>query len=262
MITIAICDDKKPTIENLDALLQTYAGEKSLDIKVQYFSTPSALYNYMHLETVDIVFMDLNFGTEQEDGILWATRLHNHFPQTLVIILTAYKDRYKEGYVAKAFRFMTKPFSQEELYENMNACMEEFNLYKALLLVRDGNTQKIPIQDILYFGAHAGGSELKTLYNSYFCEESLLQWEEKVAPNIFFRCHKKISGQFRCGGAGKEPHYFSKKWRSYSCIKKKMDALKIRLYQIRYYDEREALGSNCYLKLPFHRNIEFDIGGF
>ena len=191
MINIAICDDKKPTIENLDDLLQTYAGEKSLDIEIQYFSTPSALYNYMHLETVDIVFMDLNFGTEHEDGILWATRLHNHFPQTLVIILTAYKDRYKEGYVAKAFRFMTKPFSQEELYENMNACMEEFNLYKALLLVRDGNTQKIPIQDILYFAAHAGGSELKTLYNTYFCEESLLQWEEKVAPNIFFRCHKK-----------------------------------------------------------------------
>lgn len=191
MIHIAICDDKKNTTENLEELLLAYTKEKSLDAKILYFTTPSALYKHMGQESVDIVFMDLHFGLEQEDGILWASRIHRHFPQSLVIILTAYEDRYKEGYIAKAFRFMTKPFSQDELYENLNACLEELNLYKTILLLRHGNTHKIPILDILYFAAHSGGSELKTIHTSYLCEESLLQWEEKTAPNIFFRCHKK-----------------------------------------------------------------------
>lgn len=189
MIYIAICDDKKATTANLEELLQTYTNEKLLEAKIEYFTTPSVLYDHMSQEPVNIIFMDLNFGTEKEDGIIWASRIHQDFPQTLVLILTAYENRYKEGYVAKAFRFMTKPFSHDELYENMDACMDELNLYKSITISRQGNTEKIPIQDILYFTAHVGGSELKTIHTTYFCEESLVQWEN-IAPNVFFRCHK------------------------------------------------------------------------
>ena len=191
MIKIVICDDKKITTGNLDALLASYMQEKSLDANIVFFLSPTALYEHMKEHTVDIIFMDLDFGNEQEDGILWSTKIHQEFPRTLVLILTAYEERYKEGYIAKVFRFMTKPFTQEELYENLNACLEELNLYKVIKLTRHGSTHKIPIPDILYFAAHAGGSELKTMEASYFCEESLLQWEQKTSPSIFFRCHKK-----------------------------------------------------------------------
>lgn len=191
MLQIAICDDKKITTGNLEDLLKTYINEKSLEVNIVFFFSPSALYNHMQQNPVDIIFMDLDFGSEQEDGILWSTRIRQEYPQTLVLILTAYEERYKEGYIAKVFRFMTKPFTKEELYENMNACLEELNLYQAIELSRHGNTQKVPLQDIMYFAAHAGGSEPKTLETSYFCEESLLQWEQRTSPNIFFRCHKK-----------------------------------------------------------------------
>lgn len=191
MIQIAICDDKKSTTGDLEELLLSYKEEKSLEMCVLYFSMPSALYQYMKENTVDIIFMDLDFGFEKEDGILWSTRIHQDFPQTLVLILTAYEDRYKEGYIAKVFRFMTKPFSKEELYRNLNDCLDELNLYKTVILFRRGKTHKIPIQDILYFSASTNGSTLKTIETSYFLEESLLQWEGKTSPNIFFRCHKK-----------------------------------------------------------------------
>lgn len=191
MIQIAICDDKKSTTGDLEDLLLHYKEEKALDIHVLYFSLPSALYQYMTEETVDIVFMDLDFGYENEDGILWATRIHEDFPHSLVLILTAYETRYKEGYIAKVFRFMTKPFTKDELYENLNDCLDELNLYKSVILFRRGKTHKIPIQDILYFAASTNGSELKTFDTTYFLDESLLQWEKKTSPNFFFRCHKK-----------------------------------------------------------------------
>lgn len=190
MIHIAICDDKRATTANLEELLQIYAIEEALDIELLYFSTPSALYDYMTKESIDIIFMDLDFGNEQEDGILWATKIHNVFPKTLVLILTAYEKRYKEGYIAKAFRFMTKPFPKEELYDNMNACLDELNLYKTITLSRRGNILEIPIENILYFSAFSGGSELQTIHGTHICEESLLYWEHNT-PNMFFRCHKK-----------------------------------------------------------------------
>lgn len=191
MIQIAICDDKKITTANLDELLKNYMAERLLDTNIVYFLSPSALYNYMSRNPVDIVFMDLDFGSEEEDGILWSTRIHQDFPNTLVIILTAYANRYKEGFIAKVFRFMTKPFTKEELYENMNACLEELNLYQIISISRHGSTKTIPVKDILYFSAYSGGSILKTAETSYFCEESLRQWEDKTSPSIFFRCNKK-----------------------------------------------------------------------
>jgi len=191
MIQITICDDQKNTIGNLENQLRDYAREKLLEINIVYFPTPSALYAYMQQNPVDIIFMDLEFGSKSEDGILWSTKIHQQFPQTLVLILTAYEERYKEGYIAKAFRFMTKTFDYSELCTNMDACMDELKLYKMIMISSHGNTQKIPINEILYFVAQPGGSEIKTLLTTYYCDESLKQWEVKTSPSIFFRCHKK-----------------------------------------------------------------------
>lgn len=192
MIQICICDDQKNTIENLENQLLTYAKEKSLDINIIYFSTPSTLYTYMQQNNpINIIFMDLEFGSQNEDGILWSKKIHKEFPQTLILILTAYEERYKEGYIARAFRFMTKPFEYEELCNNMDACLEELKFYKIILISSQGNTRKIPINEILYFEAQPGGSEIKTLHTTNYCDESLKQWELKTSSSIFFRCHKK-----------------------------------------------------------------------
>ena len=191
MIQISICDNQKNTIANLEKMLLAYAREKLLDINIIYFSTPSALYTYMQQNPVEIIFMDLEFGSKNEDGILWSTSIHHEFPQVLVVILTAYEERYKEGYIAKAFRFMTKTFDTDELYSNMDACLDELKLYKMIMISNHGNTHKIPINEILYFVAQPGGSEIKTLQTTHYCDQSLKQWELKTSPNIFFRCHKK-----------------------------------------------------------------------
>ena len=192
MIQICICDDQRNTVKNLEKQLLIYAQEKSLDINIFYFSTPSTLYTYMQQNNlVNIIFMDLEFGSQSEDGILWSTKIHHEFPQTLILILTAYEHRYKEGYVAKAFRYMTKPFDYEELHKNMDACLDELKLYKIILVSSRGNTQKIQINEILYFIAQPGGSEIKTIQTTHYCDESLKQWEIKTSSGLFFRCHKK-----------------------------------------------------------------------
>ena len=191
MIQICICDDQKNTIKDLEKQLLIYAKEKSLDFHIVYFSTPSTLYAYMQQNPVNIIFMDLEFGLQSEDGILWSTKIHHAFPQTLILILTAYEQRYKEGYVARAFRFMTKPFEYEELCKNMDASLDELKLFNIILISSHGNTQKVPVNEILYFVAQSGGSDIKTLHETHYSDESLKQWELKTSSTIFFRCHKK-----------------------------------------------------------------------
>ena len=59
------------------------------------------------------------------------------------------------------------------------------NLSKTLSIVRRGITYPIPLKNILYFSTQSGSSELWTEPTTYYCDESLLQWEEKLPASLF-----------------------------------------------------------------------------
>ena len=188
---IALCDDQKNVSAKLSRLIQQYDEENQLQNEFAYFEKPSLLFQYMQENPIDLVFMDLEFHTPEEDGILWSKKIKQYFPRTIIIILTAYDNRYKEGFEARVFRFMTKPITQKELFDYLTVSMEELELTNSISLVRRGIPHKVLIRDIYYFSAQSGGSELWTGTNMYGCEESLLQWEKQLPTTVFFRCHSK-----------------------------------------------------------------------
>ena len=188
---IALCDDQKIVSDELCQLIKKFDNENKIKNDYLFFPKPSLLFQYMQDEQVDIVFMDLEFCNESEDGIIWLKKIKNSFPHTVVIILTAYENRYKEGFEARAFRFMTKPIEEKELFDYLRVSMEELQLTASISLMRRGIPHNILIRDISYFSAQSGGSELWTRRDMYYCDESLLQWERKLPMTIFFRCHSK-----------------------------------------------------------------------
>lgn len=191
MIEIAICDDQLQAIDNIQDNLKNYFFKKQKTYHVVAFSLPSALFSYMSEHPVHIVFMDLEFCIKEEDGIVWSKRIHDAFPNTLVLILTAFESRYKEGYVARAYRFMTKPLIVQEFEENMDSCLDELISLKTIDIVRQNLTFSIMLKDILYLEAYAGGVAIYTCNNTFYCDESLLHWEHQLPASLFFRCHKK-----------------------------------------------------------------------
>lgn len=188
---IALCDDNKIFLAELQERIEKYYYSKQLQAEFFTFSKPSELFQHMNMENVDIIFLDLEFGNETEDGIMWAKRIKAQHPNAIIIVLTAYENRYKEGFEARVFRFMTKPIIETELFEYLKVAMEELQLTEYITLVRRGITHNIMIRDVLYFTAQTGGSEMWTRKDIFYCDESLLQWENKMPANMFFRCHSK-----------------------------------------------------------------------
>ncbi|MBO5166286.1 MAG: response regulator transcription factor [Lachnospiraceae bacterium] len=188
---IILCDDEKIIFEQMNILLEKFSIENHIKNDFLYFAKPSELFDYMQTNEADIIFMDLEFGDGAEDGIRWIKNIKKHFPRTVVIILTAYEKRYKEGYEARAFRFMTKPIREDELFAYLHVSMEELQFTKSISLMRRGIPHDILIRDICYLSAQSGGSELWTRTDVYYCEESLLQWEHRLPMDSFFRCHSK-----------------------------------------------------------------------
>lgn len=188
---IAICDDNENTIQEVKGFLEKYNRIKELTNEILCFPKPSKLYAYMEYQEVDMIFMDLEFREKEEDGILWSDIIKKKYPNVLIIILTSYEKRFKEGFMVKAFRFMTKPIIEQEMFEGLDCGMEELTFAKTISLVRRGINYTIPIQDICYLAAQSGGSELWSRTDMFYCEESLVQWEQKLPEDLFFRCHHK-----------------------------------------------------------------------
>lgn len=188
---VIICDDQEIIFEEFKTLLHKFDEINREHSELVYFSKPSLVQDYLQKETADVVFMDLEFCDASEDGILWLKRMKTYFSHTIFIILTAYENRYKEGYEARAFRFMTKPIEERELFDYLSVCMEELQLREKISIMRRGIPHNILIRDICYLTAQSGKSELWTKNDMFFCDESLLQWEQRLSPNTFFRCHSK-----------------------------------------------------------------------
>lgn len=191
---IVLCDDQKPVSEELQVLIHKFYEKNQIQGEFLYFERPSEMFENLKSsegKTPEIIFMDLEFGDEKEDGILWSKKIKSIFPDVIVIILTAYENRYKEGYEARAFRFMTKPIDEKELFEYLRVSMEELQLTESISLAKRGIPHNILIRDIYYVSAQSGGSELWTRNDMYCREESLLQWEQRLPAMLFFRCHSK-----------------------------------------------------------------------
>ena len=188
---IVLCDDQKTTFYELQPLIEKFSQKHPAKTDFLYFSKPSLLFSHLQNEPIDLLFMDLEFCDAKEDGILWLKKIKQQFPGVIVIILTAYEKRYKEGFEARAFRFMTKPIEEQELFNYLEVSMEELELTKSITLTRRGIPHTIFIRDICYLSAQSGGSELWTKNSMYYCEESLLQWEQQLPCTAFFRCHSK-----------------------------------------------------------------------
>lgn len=195
---IVLCDDQKSVYEELRSFLEKFEENLLQKSELLYFSKPSLLFAYMQKEPIDLIFMDLDFCSSSEDGIIWLKKIKENFPRTIFIILTAYENRYKEGYEVRAFRFMTKPIDEKELFDYLQVTMEELCMTNRITLMRRGIPHEILIRDIRYISAQHGGSELWTKTDLFFCDESLLQWEQRLPMSIFFRCHSKYLVNLAC----------------------------------------------------------------
>ena len=92
--------------------------------------SPNSLITTLHKESPDVVLLDMNFHagiTTGNAGLFWLKEVLSKFPETKVVLFTAYADielavrAMKEG----AFDFVVKPWDNAKLIETLQ------NAYKA-----------------------------------------------------------------------------------------------------------------------------------
>ena len=122
--TILVVDDNKGILTAVQMLLGT-CFEKVITI-----STPNKIKNTLHDENVDVVLLDMNFSlgvNSGQDGLFWLRTVKKFYPNTPVILITAYADVQLavKGLKYGAADFVTKPWDNEKLISTLHDAIDK-----------------------------------------------------------------------------------------------------------------------------------------
>lgn len=186
---IGICDDNETDVKYLTMLLEKWAMESGLQIKLDSFSSAeSFLFQYVEKKDYDILLLDIEMG--EKNGIELAREIRQSNDGVQLVFITGFPDFVMEGYEVSALHYLMKPVEEGKLFAVLERAVK--NLAKAeqvLLFQIEGESVRIPVGEIYAVEAFAHTVALMTEKGSHKVAMSISE-AEKTLGEGFIRCHR------------------------------------------------------------------------
>ena len=145
---VAICDDSAADGEFVKKILDGWAHERQLAVRVRLFSSAeSFLFCYAEDKAWDILLLDIEMGAM--DGVTLAKRVRRDNETVQIVFITGYSDYIAEGYEVAALHYLMKPVNREKLLGVLDRALEKRKQQdRCLNLEAYGELVRIPLHEI------------------------------------------------------------------------------------------------------------------
>lgn len=173
MITIGICDDERIAIERLERMINICIPFEFPEYCVRSFSSGIELLECN--AELQLLFLDIDMP--EADGIIVGKRYHSMYPLCKIIMETGRVDRIKEAFYLEAFRFLSKPYDENELREALLAFWKSLVGKRKIGIFHNREEIFIPQEEIRYIRAYDSCTEFLVGNRWLRSEKSLVQLE-------------------------------------------------------------------------------------
>ncbi|MCD7755197.1 MAG: LytTR family DNA-binding domain-containing protein [Firmicutes bacterium] len=189
-IKIVLCDDDPTFLEELSTELTRIFAKRNIRVKIAAFHGPAGISEDA-LRTCDMAFLDIDFESDDRNGIDIARELREVNSRSLLFFVTNFIDYAPAGFEVHAFRYILKQDRDEVLERYILQAMETLAEGQEHLRLRDEDRiVDVPLSQIEYLevkdhyvSVHAGAS-------TYTLSSSLSNLENALEPHGFLRIHK------------------------------------------------------------------------
>lgn len=185
----AICDDDQTDAGYVEELLTDWAKERGYMVATDWFpSAESFLFHYVENKAYDILLLDIEMG--ETDGVALAKKVRQEDESVQIVFITGYPDYIGEGYEVAALHYLMKPVDKGKLFMVLDRAVT--NLHKgrrAVVLPIDGESVKVPVEEIQYVEAFSHSVSVVTTKGIYEFRKSLSEMEILLGED-FVRCHR------------------------------------------------------------------------
>lgn len=153
---IAICDDEKEFLENIDYAIKTYMNEKGLDYNIDLYNSGKSIMELQNnIVLYDVVFLDINMP--EISGLEVAEWIRTYSDDVNIVFITAIISYAIQGYKYNAVRYILKNERQlkASIYECMDAViyrMKHMGIDKRIFI---SNQKEISVNKVMYIESSA-----------------------------------------------------------------------------------------------------------
>ncbi|BCZ44730.1 DNA-binding response regulator [Clostridium gelidum] len=197
MFRIAICDDEKYFISELNDILCKYLNKHEMEYEIDTFKSGKEFIELgIEMIKYTIVFLDINM--DEINGIMTAKKIREFSKEVLIVFVTAYINYTLEGYKVDAIRYLLKGNKnfEEEIYECMDAIVEKINyvILKKMFKFNNG-IREIHLNKMLYIESKLHKLEFHVIKDKekiYILYETLNKIEKELKASGFVRIHQSF----------------------------------------------------------------------
>ncbi len=189
---VAICDDEKIFLDQMEYLLRRISNIRSID----KYDNIEKLDKCLETNAYDLIFMDIEWKGHTENGTKYAAAINEKYPHIQIVFITAYNDRFSQsiffekvnlcGYLVKPIKYSNLQFLVEKACTLMKKRQEE-----KIVVQYKGITETIAFSDIMYLESKAHQLFISTITDRILIYKKLDDYEG-VLGDSFVRIHKSF----------------------------------------------------------------------
>ena len=183
---VGICDDHQFVHDSVSEALRKYASLNGIDIDVKgYYEAEELLEKD---DKMDLLFLDIDMPGM--DGIELGRKLNQKEIDYKIVILSGREDKMKETFKINAFRFVSKPIKETELFSSIDDVRDLMIGTETVTVYKDRISYDIQEKDIVLICVEKSETKIITENNEYRSEKSLIQWMSILNQNMFYKSDK------------------------------------------------------------------------
>ena len=195
MMKIAVCDDEEIVTSDIEERLHVLSQKAGISIDIDVFFDGAALTDYILSQNAkyDLIYIDIEM--KNENGVDAARKIRQFDKDVLLIYITNYESFAKEVFEVSAFRFITKPISENIFEKYFVSAVNEIMRAPHFFQYQYNKVHyKLLIDDIMYFQSDKRITYINTRAEVRKCYEKLNSIEQKLQQNgiYFFRIHQSF----------------------------------------------------------------------
>ena len=189
-IKIILCDDDPVFLKELHSDIERTFARLNMNATIRDFNSPTDI-SLEQLGACDMAFLDVDFESENCNGIDIARTLRQVNSHALIFFVTNYIDYAPAGYEVQAFRYILKRDTGEVLERYILQAMENMADGQEFLRLRDKEqTVDLPLAQITYLEVLDHYVSIHTGSENYTLNATLSGMESEMEEHAFLRIHK------------------------------------------------------------------------
>ena len=186
---IAICDDERDCLENINQVILSCSSEMPIMSISQFIRGSDLLDCYAAQQRFDLVFLDVEMP--ELNGLQVGEKIRDLDRDIIIIFLTSHKQYVFESLRLDIFDYLIKPVESKVVQDVLSRVYKKYREQHHIVNLRwKSASYTLAVSDIVHIEGYNRHTVFYTINAKYECVGSLNEFEAMLTSYGFLRCHQ------------------------------------------------------------------------